>query len=345
MTSSRSQTVIGDDKFHDIIRSRMPDTQKETVDVLGKLKSTYIECGRDRLLRKNFKEFQEVVLATKEGTNTRVEGDAFYLVGESGSGKTRTVRHLLEANELLQLIPTQTGTIHLWASISLHGPGTLKTLGMKILKATGYVGKGLEEGTLWAMLPEHLHSVGVLLIHIDETQHMLRYSEKNREELSNALKSVMNDEVWPVSFLLSGMPRTTELIRRDTQTERRQFVFDLPRVDVEEERVLIERIIERMCEVAKVGVGEVIDSDIPDRIAHAARYQYGRISQVVFAALHAALNEKLEGKKVLTRDHFAQAYINHSHARGYDDVNPFLVDDWMELDEGLFIFDRSHHDA
>lgn len=344
MTSSRSQTVIGDDKFHDIIRSRMSDKQKETVDILSKLKAEYVECGRDRLLRQTFKEFQEVVFATNEN-GTRVEGDAFYLVGESGSGKTRTIRRLLEQNALLQPIETSTGTIQLWASISLHGPGTLKTLGMKILWAIGYVGKEMEEGVLWSVLPEHLHSSGTLLIHIDETQHMLRFSEKNREELANALKSVMNHEQWPVSFLLSGMPRTTELIRRDQQTERRQFVFELPRVDIEEERVLVERIIERMCGTAKIAVGDVIDSDIPERIAHAARYQYGRITQVVFAALHVALNEKVEGEKVLTRDHFAQAYINHSHARGYDDVNPFLVDDWLELDEGLFIFDRSNDDA
>lgn len=345
MKASKAQTVVGDDKFHDIIRSRMPKAQQETVDVLGKLKSEYVECGRDRLLKENFREFQEVVLAMREDGATRVEGDAFFLVGESGSGKTRAVKRLLKENQLLQPITTQMGTIHLWASISLHGPGTLKTLGMKILNATGYVGKDLEEGALWAMLPEHLHSVGTLLIHIDETQHMLRYSEKNREELSNALKSVMNHEVWPVSFLLSGMPRTTELIRRDTQTERRQFVFDLPRVDVEEERILVARIIERMCSIADVGVGEVIGLDIPERIAHAARYQYGRICQVVVSAIHVALNQVSSGKKTLTRDHFAQAYINHSHARGHDDLNPFLVKNWLELDEGLFIFDRSGDDA
>ncbi|NGO54055.1 ATP-binding protein [Allomesorhizobium camelthorni] len=332
---------FSDDDFLRSVADKLPERDQHVREVLERVKSVYVECGRDAVLAKALRKFVVAMLA-KRG-HRRDDGRAFFITGESGAGKSRAIEHMLATNSSLQPQMTSFGLIKPVVTVRLMGPTTLKLLGKNILDNAGYpMRQKLEQGELWDMLPVQLHLRKVLIVYVDETQHMLKHTESDqeRQNLAKAFKGVMNYEPWPVSFIMSGMPRTTELSRLDEQIERRGSFCFLPDVAMPEERKLILRIVQRLSDAAEINADRVLSSDLPDRIAHAARYRYGRITQVTLAALHVALER---GDGVLTREHFALAYIDHSHARGHDEMNPFLVDDWARLEPGSFLF--KGHDA
>ncbi|MCW7546120.1 ATP-binding protein [Aurantimonas litoralis] len=326
-----------DDDFLDDFVAGLGDESVRIVESLELAKAVYVPCGRDLLLKQKFDKFLQLVTARRNGR--RDDGRCFFLTGESGAGKTEIARHLLAKYPKFQPESRPWGKTCPVVSITLKGPVIMKTLGHNILRAAGYpLVQDLEENKVWDILPDQLHLRKVMLIHIDEPQHLLTETPKGKERMkvAKAFKGVMNDPVWPVSFLLSGMPNTTELARHDAQIERRGFQFPLADVALPEERKLVVRILTEMASSVDIDVTRVVTSDMPERIAHAAAYRYARIAQVVLAGIHAAL---VDEAAELTRDHFATAYIEHSHARGHDEMNPFLAHDWVRLAPGSFILE------
>lgn len=334
---TRWQEVLSDDDFLSIVGNRLSPEEQRVKDILEQVKDVYVPCGRDRLAADIFSRFMTSILAKRNGR--RDDGRALFLTGESGAGKTSVVRRMIEGNPTLAPIPMSYGLVTPMISITLMGPSTLKYLGLNILRKAGYeIKRKYEQGEVWDLLPEQLHLRKILIIHIDETQHMLKLaqSDRERENLAKAFKGVMNYDAWPVSFIMSGMPETVNLSRLDEQIERQSRFLALPDVSLPDERVLIEKIVTRMCKAAHLELGGTLQSDLPERIAHAARYRYGRIAQVVLAAIEQAI---LKDDGRLSRDHFALAYLDHSQARGHDEMNPFLVDDWERLEPGSFLIE------
>lgn len=327
----------GSDDYLDRIVGRLSDRDQEVHRRLEKVKAVYVPCGRDTLLTREMANFLTTILARRG--ERRDDGRLFFVTGESGAGKTLAVERLLRECPALQPIATSYGLVRPVISVSLSGPCTLKMLGKRILGAAGYpLRSRIEQGELWEMLPEQMHARRILVVHVDETQHLLRHTEKDRErkDLAKALKDVMNSP-WPVSFIMSGMPNTTEIARLDEQIERRSRFVELPDVELPEGRELVERIVSEMAAAADLDSSEVCGSDMLDRIAHAARYRYGRIAQVVLSAIQVAC---LQRAGALARKHFAEAYRQHSHARGFDEMNPFLVADFHRLAPGSFLVEH-----
>ncbi|WP_271898500.1 ATP-binding protein [Candidatus Phyllobacterium onerii] len=338
MPSEASATPLddfSDDDFFDSIITKLPAKSRETIEIISKVKSTYITSGRDAVLKNSFDDFLEKMFARRNGL--RDDGRAFFVTGASGAGKTYSIEHLLAENETMQPQVKSFGTIKPVISVALLGPSTLKILGRSILRQAGYeLVQNMEQGEIWDMLPAQLHHRKVLIIHVDETQHMLKQTKTDteRENLAKAFKGVMNYKPWPVSFIMSGMPETTELARLDEQIERRGYYIDLPDIELPESRALVLKIINKSAEAAGLQADKVVNSDLPERITHAARYRFGRITQVMLEAIQVALKR---GDPHLSREHFAYAYLGLSHARGHDEMNPFLVDDWERLPPGSFL--------
>ncbi|RFC62743.1 ATP-binding protein [Fulvimarina endophytica] len=334
-SADAADNLSDDDEFLDDFVSGLGEDAVRIVGSLERVKDVYVACGRDNLLKAKFDKFLHLVASRRDGR--RDDGRCFFLTGESGAGKTALARHLLAQYPNLQPRVQPWGKTCPVVSVTLKGPVIMKTLGHNILRGTGYpLVQDLEENKVWDMLPEQLHLRKVMLVHIDEPQHLLTETPtgKERKKVAKAFKGVMNDPTWPVSFLLTGMPNTTELARLDEQIERRGFQFPLVDVALPEERRLVVRILTEMASAVDIDVAGIVASDIPERVAHAAAYRYARIAQVVLAGIHEALvGEAAE----LTREHFATAFIEHSHARGNDDMNPFLAHDWVRLPPGAFI--------
>lgn len=328
------------DDFLDRMIAKLPSRSQQTIDRLKKVKATYIPCGRDDFLQEAFITFLEEIFTPNE--RGRDDGRIFFVTGESGAGKTRAVRQMIANTEALAPTETTHGLIKPIISVSLKGNCTLGILGEEILRAAGYPildGK-TKPSQLWNSLSRRLGHRKVYIVHIDETQHLLKYTEKasDRKALANALKGVMNDDYWPVSFIVSGLPIVNSLAKFDTQFERRGYFRHLPQLNMADpdEKQLVDNIIEEMAKSARINCSSLMRTDVPERIAHAAARGYGRVTQVVFAALQCAMQSN---DAILTRDHFASAYLLHSSAQGKDDRNPFLDDNWRYLPEGSFIID------
>lgn len=325
---------LSDAKYLELLSNRLSPRDRRVRDVLQRAKSVYVRCGRDAVADERFARFISFVLANKR--NRRDEGRYFFVTGESGSGKTSIAERLIAEHPSLAPVPTSYGQIKPAISYSLMGPSTLKYLGLAILREAGYeITRTMEQGEVWDMLPQQLHMRQVVLIHLDEAQHLIKLSksDKERENVRNSLKGVTNYAAWPMCFVLSGMPGITQLVSHDGQGVRRQKQLELTDVSLPEERKLVRNIVQALSDAAELDASQILASDLLDRIAHASQYRYARIAQTVLAGIEQAA---FRNSSILTREHFAYAYIEHSQAGGRDQMNPFLVDDWHRLEPGLF---------
>lgn len=340
MREMASAPALGDDdekQFLKEIYNRLPADSRKVVDRLAAVKSKYVESKRDIILEKLLNKFVGFLLA--ERNKRRDDGRILFITGESGAGKSSAVQRMLSRHPALQPMARSYGVINPVVSISLSGHVTQRLLGEQIMAAArGYkTTKRMERGEVWDNLPAELRLRKVLIIHIDEPQQLLEDTNFNREDLAKALKGVMNSPEWPVSFILSGLPNTDTIATMDEQFERRGKFIRLPDIRMPKSRPVVEKIIRELAEAGSIRCDGVVSNDIPERVAHAANYRYGRITQVVVAALHVALDENADE---LTYKHFATAYIEHSHAKENDTMNPFLVADWRRLKPGSFLFKK-----
>jgi len=326
--------------FRESLVRRMSPQSQQRVEILSKVREVYVKCGRDRLLDQMLDSFLELV--TSAPSDGFAPGGVFFITGESGAGKSWATRAMLKRHPALQPEEASYGQIIPWVSVSLRGVSTLNLLGHNILKHAGYPIKETVRSVVWNDLAEILSTRRVFLVHIDETQHLVRSTEKDhdRKELSDALKGAMNYERWPISFILSGLPVTTDIVRLDEQYERRSMMLHLPDVSLPGERTLIERIMRQMSQAAALDCERSIATDLPERVAHSVRYRYARICQVTLAAVQKALTA---GALELTIDHYAQAFDELCHARGHDHANPFRADHWAHLTPGSFILMDEDH--
>ena len=336
---SLDQDEMDDDDFLDLMRSRMPKEHQVAGDVLDLVNAVYVESPRDKILDKSFNRFLTFVMA-KQRNGRRGKGNAFFVTGQSGAGKSDIVEHLLLGHPMLQPRKVGVTSVKPYIEISLQGPATLAVLARALLRACGYPVKStLAENRLWELLPSQLHKAKILLIHIDETQHLIGKGV-DKAKVTSTIKGLMNYKPWPVSFVLGGMPELNNLKLHDSQAERRSYSFALEGLDPEGDGELIGEIIKKHCDAAGIKSSALLATDMPNRIAHAANYQFGRICEVVISGIHHAV---LAEEQELTREHFARAYRDHSNTRGLDDMNPFHIDDWMSLEPGYYSLKPEDH--
>lgn len=320
-------------EYYARLRERLPEKHRKAAEVIDRVNRVYIETKRDTVLAESFSKFVTWVTSPQRHEYTG-KGDAFYITGESGAGKTDIVQHLIHTHPVLQPMETPVGMIEPCISISLPGPATLKVLALRMLREASYeMDARKQEALLWDELPRALQQAGVMFVHIDEFQHLF-HPGCDFEGLVKYIKGLMNNEAWPVSFIISGMPNVRNIIINDAQAERRNNSYGLPSIELSKQSKLVDHIITKLAGAAPMDVTAMLNSDMPARIAHAANYQFGRICEVTVTAIQEAA---LAGDAVLSRKHFAQAYVEHSDARGRNEMNPFLSDQWQRLKPGYFI--------
>ena len=339
--AARGGTHGEDDSYFAMLQSRMSPQSQRTMGRMEAVKGTYVACGRDILLARSFEMFLENVL-TKRG-DARDQARIFIVTGDSGAGKTAALRHLLKGVPCLQPITISTGKVRPCVSVSLGGYTQPRILAQRIITASGYTIRAkVGLGDLWDQLPWRLRIQRTFLVHVDETHHLIKdnASQQTRQDLADAIKGAGTDEVWPIAFVLSGLPKLARIPLQDEQVERRGSFFHFADVRPREERDLIVNIVRSLASAAALDADTLLEANraVPDIIAHCARNRYGRICQVVEAALHYAIKTKEPGGHLTLRD-FERAYDVHSHSFGIEGVNPFNTQEWWKLPMGSFIID------
>ncbi|TFZ59777.1 ATP-binding protein [Methylorubrum sp. Q1] len=330
-----AEPAMNEDDYFRGVSAGMPESSQRVIDGLAKVKSVYVKCDRDNALLTGFNRYLERYVATRR--LPRQEAECFFLVGESGAGKTAAIGRLLREHAALRPVETPYGLKPRYVSIKLKGYSHPRLVGTQIIREAGYgmVGK-MGRGEAWDRMAGILQSQGVFLVHIDEAQHLLKRnaSQGEREELANAIKGVAIDTKWPVTFVFSGLPEVLGLPVGDQQVERRGNFIGFADVAINDERDLVLAILSQMGEPVGIGSDHLKDTDLPERLAFAARYRYARICQLVEGALQEALHWQ---RTKLTPGHFAVAFERRSLVYGNDDKNPFLAVHWRDLRQDSFL--------
>ncbi|WP_187278429.1 ATP-binding protein [Methylobacterium sp. WL64] len=332
-----------DEAYLRSLRGDMPMKSQDVMARMDKVYSVYVEWRRDKILKEAFDTFMEDTLATRDGQ--RKEANIFFVTGESGAGKTEAVARVLGRHPSLQPRKASFGVIRPYVSIKLAGYILPRIAAVQIIAASGHpVNAKTGQGDAWSAMPAALRKRRVVLVHIDEVQHLIGGggggdgggSTDDGQQLADAIKGVSISTPWPIAFVLSGLPGIKVLAQKDEQFERRSRWVHFPDVNIDTQRELVTNILVKLSEAAGLGLGAMTETDMPERIAHAANNRYGRICQLVAAAIHQALRAKKTQTELL-RGHFALAYANSSRARDDNRMNIFMVDAWQGLEPGAFL--------
>lgn len=324
-----------DQDYFDDVRAGMPEESRRVIAGLERLGSVYVSCGRDDALLVGFNRFLERYVASRN--TVRDEAEFYFLVGESGAGKSTAIGRLLREHASLRPRRTACGPAPRYVSVKLKGYTHPRLVGRQIIRASGYgLDAKLGRGEVWDEMAGILKAQGVFLVHVDEAQHMLRKnaSKEDRDELANAFKGVAIDTEWPVVFVFSGLPGVLELPLGDKQVERRENVTYFQGLQMPDERDLVINIVAEMSEAVGIDAEHLSKTDLPERLARAARCQYARVCQLVECALQEAMHYE---RSVLTVGHFAAAYERRVVTLGDDGNNIFTSEYWKTMQPRAFL--------
>lgn len=302
----------------------------ETHAVINELRGKYIPLERDKAFRATF----DRLLECDEEGNPIPEPVKFTATGETrgivvfggaGSGKTSMIHRALFKHPALQ--PSDAAP-RPCVSITVPNPATLKSVGLEILKATGYPELGKQRTTweIWTAVHTRFELLGTTALVIDEAHDLFRPSQSQAPEILKTFKSLMQGP-GAVIVVLSGMSSLWNNIAFDDQVDRRFSKFELPPVTTAADRKLVWGLLCHFCERANIGRPE--RADLVDRLAHAARQRLGLCIEQIIAAIEIAM---MRGDAKLDVHHFADAFFRQESCTVADNV--FLAPRWSSIDLG-----------
>lgn len=293
---------------------------------MAELRRLHVPTDRDAAVRAQLARLLEIdaggaPVPVRHAGGLETRGVA--LIDGAGGGKTTCIGRALATDPALS--PPGGAPRHLHAQVP--SPATLKSLGLEILKATGFtdVAERATAWRIWDVVRHRLSVGGIVALWIDEA-HDLFHSKGPGETdaMLNMLKSLMQGES-PVVLILSGTDRLAEIIARDPQVDRR-LARIVPKALIpgaSEDHV--EEVVRMYAE--RAGLAVAFADALPGRLIHASRRRFGRMVENVIAAIGQAFEEDAP---TLTRMHFAQAW---GAQEGCDwDDNVFVAADWAGLD-------------
>lgn len=252
------------------------------------------------------------------------------LVGPSGSGKTTAERHLVyKYRHLMAIDPDE--EICEYIGLQVPSPATMKFVGAATLRALGFPYAGNKQGpAIWDQVKEQLKRRRTLFLCFDEAQDLARYqTEKERQSVVNTLKSLMENSVWPVSLLLSGMPGLKDIVNQDAQLARRVDPVEIGRLHSQRDVGPVIKIVQKYADRAQIDVAASVKNEaFAKRLIHAADYQFGLMAEIVVLAVsHALFTEGFNAK--LGIRHFAEVYSQRNGAEAW--MNVFIAEDYGRI--------------
>lgn len=304
--------------------------RRTVVDRARTVRSGYIQHVRDARLASMLRELVDNVEACRSGFGARRR--ALFLVGDSGSGKSYALRHHFSLIQELKPWTNEYGeTVRPLLSIEAPKPCTAKDFAMAILEAIGVPSNGrMTEGQLFSTVKTQLRERGIVFLHVDEAQHLLRHSSsKAVTDVQDRLKSLMQIDDWPLHTIYSGVPQLAELLEGDLQLVNRSMVMRfIPLSMPSDKRTILDvmtDIVERRCGLTMPD--EMREEDFLKRLCAANGGCYGRIIEAVQAACSLVMQK---GKDVVDVRAFAHVYQTNSGCLPGDNI--FTAARWSEID-------------
>ncbi|MBP2511309.1 type II secretory pathway predicted ATPase ExeA [Agrobacterium tumefaciens] len=312
-------------------------TSDAIYDKKAEVYSGYIEHARDTRLGTMLRDLVENVEACRCGAGSRRR--ALFLIGASGSGKSFALRHHFSRIPAFQPWKNEFGeTVRPLLSIEAPKPCTTKDFAMAILDAIGVPSKAkMTEGQLFATVKAQLRERGIIYLHVDEAQHLLRHSRSRAIlDVQDRLKSLMQIEDWPLHTIYSGMPELAELLTGDQQLANRSMVMRFIPLSLPGDKASIAQVLADIVE-GKCGLNltdELRTDDFLGRLCTANSGCYGKIIEAVQAACFLVMHK---GKGTVDRRAFAHNYQRDTGCLPSDNV--FTAARWSEIDPGNALAD------
>ena len=193
--------------------------------VIDGLRSKYVKLPRGREFRAHLDRLLKCddtgrhIPAPMVFTSTG-ETRGIALVDGAGGGKTSLVDHALREHPALQ--SPDPHTKH-WIGVRVPSPATLKSLGLEILRQTGYpdVSKPKHAWQIWTNVRYRLQLLKTVVLWIDEAHDLFRNgSAREIEDMLKSLKSLMQGE-GAVIVVLTGSETLWQIASYDDQVKRR----------------------------------------------------------------------------------------------------------------------------
>jgi len=326
-----------DDGFLERFAATLSDADKRRVEILDRVHDTYLRTKRDDELRKQIQFLVEGSLRVRQGR--RIEGRALIVIGQSGAGKSWTVAHAVDDRPEFE----QVGDFRPFVRLVAPRPCTLKQLGRELLRELGYaLDRDLPEHIIWEKVRERLKALHVRFVWIDEMQHAMLGADV--QKLRDTIKNVMQQNDWPVSFILSGLPTLVNFLMGDFQFQRRKRLIRLGDLHFPSGariiRWIMTEIVEKRAEMKLAG--DLASDEFVNRLCHAGCGRFGMLITLVRNALEEALSEKGVVDAVALR-HFAASYAVMTGCSSAENV--FLAERWDQIDPEPLLFPKPEDDA
>ena len=308
------------------------DAVRDPVDdrlaTLAGLRDKYVRTDRDALFRSHLdrllKRGADGTLLPDPVTFTATgETRGIALVEEAGGGKTSLVYHVLNTHPALQ---SDDPRIDRWIKVEVPSPATLKSLGLEILRKTGYpeVSSSRRQWDIWRLVRRNFAKLGTVVLWIDEAHDLFRAGNpQDVEDILKFLKSLMQGE-HAVIVVLTGVDALWQMASYDEQVKRRYSKVNLPAVSATSHGPMFDQVLQTFC--AELALEPPEAPDLVERLLHASRYRFGRCFETILAALEIAV---VEGAARLEIAHFAEAFaMQEGCAVGR---NVFLSPNWTQI--------------
>jgi hypothetical protein len=298
---------------------------------LDQLREKYVATQRDV----QFRRYVDRLLQRDEQGNLvskprlyNKSGDArgIAVVEPAGGGKTSLVLHGLKTHPALQ----PRDALHQpWVGVRVPSPPTAKSLGLEILRATGYpsVPRSQTEYEIMGKVRHRFILRGTAVLWVDEAHDLFGAGSKFKVDVFlKIVRNLMQGE-GAVSVVLSGIESLWQIASCDAQVTRRYWRLPLADVSPYSDRRALTKVIVDFSKI--VGVRPPSDDDLVDRLVYASRNRFGRCIENILAALEAAA---LDDAEQLTINHFAESWgMQEGCSIG---ENVFLARNWAEIDLG-----------
>lgn len=320
------------------LRSSLPESQRQLLELRERLRSRYVKTGWDDELRTKFDMLLRSVLSRRMMAGvpvpeTRLEARCLVVAGEAGTGKTESLDRLFRTHPALQTRGEHRSPL---VRVTVPAPCTLKTLGRELLRALGYpLSRELADHIIWARIHELLPAAGVLLIHFDEMHNLT--DSANSLQLDNirkALKALMVSPEWPVGLIVSGLPGLVDEMRKVDEIRRRAQFVSVSVLEMPKDVAMVEDLIGALTNVANLTVGQDPLHEIALRLIHGS---LGRLG-ITIELIHEAIEHAVTASQPLGIKHFAAAFTDRTGVAA--PLNPFVAPDWAELDCTLVLADE-----
>jgi len=277
----------------------------EALAAIAELRQRYVTTSRDSIFKQHLDKLLErdaggQLLAKPRTFTATGDTHGIALVEGAGGGKTSLVHHALSTHPALK---STDPVKRPWVGVRVPSPATLKSLGLEILRATGYpdINPKRREWDTWRLVHNRLKLLGTVVLWIDEAHDLFR-AGKAIEDILKMLKSLMQGE-GAVIIVLTGVDRLWQMASYDDQVKRRYSKVTLPEISASTHAGMFAAIIKESSAMA--GLEAHVGSDLIDRLLYASRNRFGRCIENIFEALECAV---LNGDSVVSTCHFAQSW-------------------------------------